>query len=89
VDGVRPAGSEGSKLDLEELENLGNTVEKMSRCGLGQTAANPILTTLKNFHSLYTAKVTTEEFIPPFDYKKALAAGIQIAGREPVVEEEE
>ncbi len=79
----------GSKLDLQEIESLGNTVEKMSRCGLGQTAANPILTTLRNFHSLYTAKAKTDEFIPPFDYEKALAVGIQIAGREPVVEEEE
>jgi len=79
----------GSTQDLKELESLGNTIEKMSRCGLGQTAANPILTTLKNFHNLYTAKVISDEFIPPFDYDKALAAGIEIAGREPVLEEEE
>jgi len=78
----------GSTIDLEELEELGNTVKSMSRCGLGQTAANPILTTLKNFRHLYTARVVSEDYIPPFDFEKAIAAGVEIAGREPVTEEE-
>lgn len=75
----------GSTSDLAELESLGQTIKKMSRCGLGQTAANPILTTLQNFRNLYTV---TDEFVPLFDYEKALAPGIEIAGRQPVHEEE-
>ncbi|RKX99847.1 MAG: hypothetical protein DRP54_06490, partial [Spirochaetes bacterium] len=78
----------GSQVDLKELEELANTVKKMSRCGLGQSAPNPILTTLKNFKALYEELCKAEDYIPPFDYEKAIAAGIEIAGREPVVEEE-
>jgi [NiFe] hydrogenase diaphorase moiety large subunit len=78
----------GSTQDLAMLEKVGNTIKKMSRCGLGQTAANPILTTLQNFHGLYEALCKSEEYIPPFDYEKAIAVGVEIAGREPVEEEE-
>jgi [NiFe] hydrogenase diaphorase moiety large subunit len=78
----------GSTLDLAELQKVGNTIKKMSRCGLGQTAANPILTTLQNFRGLYEALCKTDEFMPPFEYEKAIAAGVEIAGREPVEEEE-
>jgi len=78
----------GSTQDLAELQKVGNTIKKMSRCGLGQTAANPILTTLQNFHGLYEALCKTDEFVPPFEYEKAIAAGVEIAGREPVEEEE-
>ncbi len=45
----------GEKGDLEELENLANMVKKGSLCGLGKTAPNPVLTTLKYFRSEYEA----------------------------------
>jgi [NiFe] hydrogenase diaphorase moiety large subunit len=70
------------------LKRVGNTVKTMSRCGLGQTAANPILTTLQNFRKLYEDVCKTDEYVPPFDYEKAIAVGVEIAGREPVEEEE-
>jgi len=79
----------GSRKDLEELEKVCNTVKKMSRCGLGQTAPNPILTTMKNFPKLYSSLIKTEEYVPTFDWDKALADGIAIAGRKPVWEGEE
>jgi [NiFe] hydrogenase diaphorase moiety large subunit len=78
----------GTKKDLADLENLANTVKTMSRCGLGQTAPNPILTTMRNMPGLYSARLRSEDFIPPFDFDKALAEGIAIAGRQPVWEEE-
>jgi [NiFe] hydrogenase diaphorase moiety large subunit len=78
----------GTKADLEALENLGTTIKTMSRCGLGQTAANPVLTTLKNLSGIYRSKIKDEEYIPSFQIDKALEAGIEIAGREPVWEEE-
>ena len=37
----------GEPADLDYLQDLGTTVKTMSRCGLGQTSANPVLTTLK------------------------------------------
>jgi NADH-quinone oxidoreductase subunit F len=38
---------------LDELERLARTVKDSALCGLGQTAANPILTTLKYFREEY------------------------------------
>jgi len=46
---------EGKEGDLEELENLALAVKKGSLCGLGKTAPNPVLSTLKYFRSEYEA----------------------------------
>jgi ferredoxin len=43
----------GEIKDLEILENLGDTVKNSSLCGLGQTAPNPVLTTIKYFKDEY------------------------------------
>ena len=43
--------------DLERLEKLAHIVKKTSLCGLGQTAPNPVLTTLKYFKDEYIAHV--------------------------------
>ncbi|NIA15526.1 MAG: hypothetical protein GWP08_15800 [Nitrospiraceae bacterium] len=77
----------GTKADLDALRKLGTTVKTMSRCGLGQTAANPILTTLQNFSSLYDARIKSDEFIPSFDLSKALQLGAEITGRTAELEE--
>ena len=39
--------------DLRKLEELANQVKITSLCGLGQTAPNPVLTTLKYFREEY------------------------------------
>ena len=39
--------------DLELLEDLCVTVKEASLCGLGQTAPNPVLSTLKYFRHEY------------------------------------
>ena len=39
--------------DLDELEHLANHVKKASLCGLGQTAPNPVLSTLRHFRQEY------------------------------------
>jgi len=43
----------GTMRDLEELEELAKTVKISSLCGLGQTAPNPVLTTLRYFRAEY------------------------------------
>ncbi|MCP4150840.1 MAG: NADH-quinone oxidoreductase subunit NuoF [bacterium] len=48
---------EGEPADLEKLEFLANTVKSTSLCGLGQTAPNPVLTTLKYFRKEYEEHV--------------------------------
>jgi NADH:ubiquinone oxidoreductase subunit F (NADH-binding)/(2Fe-2S) ferredoxin/Pyruvate/2-oxoacid:ferredoxin oxidoreductase delta subunit len=48
---------EGTADDLVRLETLASTVRQGSLCGLGQTAANPIMTTLRYFRDEYEAHV--------------------------------
>jgi len=49
--------------DLEKLEFLANTIKATSLCGLGQTAPNPVLTTLKYFRDEYEAHII-KKFCP-------------------------
>jgi len=44
---------QGTMDDLEELEDIARMMEKSSLCGLGKTAANPVLSTLANFRNEY------------------------------------
>ncbi|MFO7897230.1 MAG: NADH-quinone oxidoreductase subunit NuoF [Candidatus Cloacimonadales bacterium] len=44
--------------DIERLEALAENITKGSLCGLGQTAPNPVLTTLKYFKEEYLAHIT-------------------------------
>jgi [NiFe] hydrogenase diaphorase moiety large subunit len=78
----------GTASDLDELRQLGNTVKTMSRCGLGQTAANPILTTLQNFPDLYRKRITDKDFIPHFEIEKAFSEYGAVTGRKFVDHEE-
>jgi NADH-quinone oxidoreductase subunit F len=49
---------DGRQGDVELLENLGNVVKAASLCGLGKTAANPILSTLQYFRDEYIAHIS-------------------------------
>ncbi len=48
---------EGRTGDIEELERIANTVKQGSLCGLGQTAPNPVLTTLRYFRDEYETHI--------------------------------
>lgn len=43
----------GTMQDLENLENIGHAMKRAALCGLGQTAPNPTLSTLKRFRKVY------------------------------------
>ena len=47
----------GEHEDLELLENLSEAIKKSSLCGLGQTAPNPVQTTLRYFRAEYETHV--------------------------------
>ncbi|MGD9380460.1 MAG: NADH-ubiquinone oxidoreductase-F iron-sulfur binding region domain-containing protein, partial [candidate division WOR-3 bacterium] len=47
----------GQEEDIELLENIAQNVELSSLCGLGQTAPNPVLTTLRYFREEYLAHI--------------------------------
>lgn len=60
----------GSVDDLEKMRELAETIKTTSLCGLGQTAPNPVLSTMKYFHDEYLAHV--EDHICPAGVCQAL-----------------
>ena len=53
----RPCEGRGKEGDIERLENLARYIIDSSLCGLGQTAPNPILTTIKYFRDEYEVHI--------------------------------
>ena len=49
--------NEGTLADLDMLEELAATIKQTALCGLGQTACNPVISTLKYFRNEYLAHV--------------------------------
>jgi NADH:ubiquinone oxidoreductase subunit F (NADH-binding)/(2Fe-2S) ferredoxin len=47
----------GTMKDIDELDQLAHMIKETSLCGLGQTAPNPVLSTLKHFRHEYEAHV--------------------------------
>lgn len=72
----------GTPRDLIDLESWGRIIKTMSRCGLGQTSPNPILTTLQNFRHLYESKIHYgEDFLSEFDLEAAVLAASNVTGQ--------
>lgn len=53
----RITDGKGAEGDLEKLEELAYQIKDNSLCGLGQTAPNPVLTTIKYFRDEYEAHI--------------------------------
>jgi NADH-quinone oxidoreductase subunit F len=54
---TRLSEGKGKADDIEKLETLSDYVSRGSLCGLGQTAPNPVMTTLKYFREEYIAHI--------------------------------
>ncbi|MBO8169254.1 MAG: NADH-quinone oxidoreductase subunit NuoF [Thermoanaerobacteraceae bacterium] len=54
---TRITEGEGKEGDIETLERLAKSVKNTALCGLGQTAPNPILSTLRYFRDEYKAHI--------------------------------
>jgi [NiFe] hydrogenase diaphorase moiety large subunit len=72
----------GTPYELEEIREIGRVVKGMSHCGLGQTAANPLLDSLDRFPDRYETRLASREFIPGFDLDGALAEARALTGRD-------
>jgi len=53
----------GSARDLRDLEHLCRVVRDTSLCGLGQSAPNPVVSTLHYFRDEYEALLTDREVV--------------------------
>ncbi len=71
----------GSAGDVAALEELCQLVKNNSHCGLGQTAANPILSTLERYPELYQGCLKQISDEPGFDLDGALATARRMAQR--------
>lgn len=67
---------QGQSGDIELLERLAKMIKKTSLCGLGQTAPNPVISTLKYFKHEYEAHI--DEQICPAGECKGLINGYKI-----------
>jgi len=72
----------GSPADLIELEEIGRIIKSSSHCGLGQTAANPILTTLERLPNLYQMQLQHMGFEPGFDLDGSLETARRLTHRD-------
>ena len=62
----RIVSGKGEDGDIEKLEALASSIKATALCGLGQTAPNPVLSTIKQFRSEYEAHI----------YEKRCPAGV-------------
>lgn len=76
------ANGHGTVYDLEELKQLGRIMQTMSHCGLGHTAANPVLDMLEKFPGAYEQKLKNLAFEPAFNLDGALETARNITGRD-------
>lgn len=57
----RICNGEGKEGDIEMLEDMAYDIKKSSLCGLGQTAPNPVLSTIRYFRHEYEAHIKEKE----------------------------
>jgi len=74
-------GGHGSAGDVVALEEICRLIKTNSHCGLGQTAANPVLTTLERYPELYQSRLKKISFEPGFDLDGALETARRMANR--------
>ncbi len=69
--------------DVDYLRELSDTIIETSRCGLGMTSPNPVLSTLENFPLVYSAvtKPTRDRIRDTFDIQSAIDGARKIAKR--------
>ncbi|MDH7479429.1 MAG: NADH-quinone oxidoreductase subunit NuoF, partial [Syntrophomonadaceae bacterium] len=63
---LRITNGEGKEGDIEALEKLGNYIKNTSLCGLGQSAPNPVLSTIRYFRDEYEAHIK-DKYCPASD----------------------
>ncbi len=81
---VRILDGNGTQNDIDELLTWSRFGKQANRCGLGQTSANPIITTIENFRNLYEDLVKTDQvYFSTFNMEDAVAESCEVVGRVP------
>jgi [NiFe] hydrogenase diaphorase moiety large subunit len=74
--------NKGSQHDLDRIGRLNQLLQASSHCGLGHTACNPLLDTLKRFRPTYERRLQSLDFAPAFDLDGALDRARRMTGRD-------
>ena len=84
---TRICEGKGEMKDLDDLEALGETIRQTALCGLGQTAPNPLLSTLRHFRDEYIAHIRDKRCpagvcadLVRSPCQNACPAGVNVAG---------
>jgi [NiFe] hydrogenase diaphorase moiety large subunit len=84
---LRILDGNGTPNDIDELLTWSGLGKQANRCGLGQTSANPIITTIENFRNLYEDLVKTDQaYFSTFNMEKAVMESCEVVGREPNIQ---
>ncbi len=74
----------GVAKDVDDLVHWGKQMKNANRCGLGQTAANPILTSIENFRLEYDSKIEKgKDYDTEFDLEASIQESCRAVGRFP------
>ena len=77
----------GTLSDVDAIKDLGQIVKSASRCGLGQSSPNPLLTTIQHFSEFYTSRVRSDvDYLSQFDIRFATTNAAKAAYRPPIEE---
>jgi NADH-quinone oxidoreductase subunit F len=84
---TRICEGKGEEGDIERLIELGNTIKDTALCGLGQTAPNPVLSTIRHFRDEYEAHIRDKRCpaglcpaLVTAPCSNACPAGVQVPG---------
>lgn len=73
---------QGTKHDIKDMEEW-SKIMTINRCGLGHTAANPVVSVLSNFRYLLEEKINVKrDFVTGFDMEAAVAEANEFVKRE-------
>ncbi|GAB4171015.1 MAG: hypothetical protein Fur0039_10850 [Rhodocyclaceae bacterium] len=72
----------GSAYDMNEMKDIMHVLRGMAHCGLGHTAANPVVQTMEKFPDAYERRMKRLDFEPAFDLDAALSTARLITGRD-------
>ena len=75
---TRICQGEGENGDIEELQRLGGIIKDTALCGLGQSAPNPVLSTIRHFRHEYEAHIK-DKYCPSMVCKRLCPAPCQRA----------
>jgi [NiFe] hydrogenase diaphorase moiety large subunit len=78
----RLVAGRGTRRDIKDLRRVADVLRASSHCGLGHTAANPVVDALERFRPTFERTLSLHEFLPTFDLDEALAPAREATGRD-------